>query len=321
MYKEGIFIIGSILIYFTMKWKEFFYFSKSDRSAIIVLLVVGVIAFLIIYGIGSRNDKTGFLAGDSLNLQKTSIPSGSSGSKGDQQYIYDDEGRRVERFPFDPNTVDSTKLLRLGLQPWQVRMIYHYRAKGGAYRKPSDFARLYGLTVKQYRELEPYIRISSDYLPASEVYGKNGGKSPFHRDSLQYSIKLKNSERISLNASDTTMLKRVPGIGSYFARQIVNYRNRLGGFYSTRQLSEIDDFPMESANFFIIPDERGIRKINFNKLTLSQLKRHPYINFYQAREICDYRRLKGPLHSLEDLRLLRDFPPEEIARLKPYAEF
>ena len=30
---------------------------------------------------------------------------------------------KPETFPFDPNTADSTQLLRLGLQPWQVRNI------------------------------------------------------------------------------------------------------------------------------------------------------------------------------------------------------
>ena len=87
-----------------------------------------------------------------------------SQSKG-KTYIYATEEAPVETFPFDPNTADSTQLLRLGLAPWQVRAIYHYRAKGGVFRRPSDFARLYGLTAKQYRELEPYIRISADYLP------------------------------------------------------------------------------------------------------------------------------------------------------------
>ena len=32
-----------------------------------------------------------------------------------------------------------------------------------------DFARLYGLTRKQYRELEPYITIGDDYEPASTL--------------------------------------------------------------------------------------------------------------------------------------------------------
>ena len=44
-------------------------------------------------------------------------------------------------------------------------------------------------------------------------------------------------------------------------------------------------------------------------------------NFAQAKAITDYRRLKGPLHSLQDLRLQKDFTPEAIQRLEPYVEF
>ncbi len=44
-------------------------------------------------------------------------------------------------------------------------------------------------------------------------------------------------------------------------------------------------------------------------------------NFLQARAIADYRRLHGPLKSLDDLRLLREFPPEAIERLRPYVEY
>ena len=55
--------------------------------------------------------------------------------------------------------------------------------------------------------------------------------------------------------------------------------------------------------------------------TLNELKRHPYINFFQAKAITDYRRLRGPIHSLQDLRLSKDFPPEAIQRLEPYVEY
>ena len=44
-------------------------------------------------------------------------------------------------------------------------------------------------------------------------------------------------------------------------------------------------------------------------------------NYFQAKEIVNYRRTKGPLHSLDELRLSRDFPPEAIRRLEPYVEF
>ena len=137
---------------------------------------------------------------------------------------------------------------------------------------------------------------------------------------MRYPVKLRPAERVFLNAADTSQLKKVPGIGSYFARQVVNYRARLGGFYALEQLAEIDDFPMESIRYMVL-DVENVRRMNLNKLTLNQLKRHPYINFYQARAICDYRRLKGPLHSLDDLRLLKDFSQESIERLRPYVEF
>ena len=70
---------------------------------------------------------------------------------------YKVEGIVHELFPFDPNTADSTQLLKLGLQSWQVRSIYRFRAKGGIFREKTDFARLYGLTKKQYEVLAPYI--------------------------------------------------------------------------------------------------------------------------------------------------------------------
>jgi DNA uptake protein ComE-like DNA-binding protein len=230
----------------------------------------------------------------------------------------------VERFPFDPNTADSTQLRRLGLQNWQIRNIYKFRAAGGIYRKPLDFARLYGLTVKEYRELEPYIRISSDYQPAATLVKEaSATTSAPRRDTMKvrhYPEKISEAEHIILNTADTTELMRVPGIGPYFARKIVAYGRRLGGYVSVSQLDEIENFPVDSKRFFVI-EGSAPQKLNVNKLSLNELKRHPYINFFMARTITDYRRLHGALHSLNDLRLTRDFPPEVIARLEPYVEF
>ena len=148
-----------------MPIRKLFYVSKSDRSALLVLLVVGAIAALTIYGIGGRHTATPDVAADNLPAVSRHPAAHHTG----KVYQYDQGLPRAERFVFDPNTADSTQLLRLGLQPWQVQNIYRYRARGGVYRKPTDFARLYGLTAKQYRELEPYIRISDDYRPAAEV--------------------------------------------------------------------------------------------------------------------------------------------------------
>lgn len=301
---------------------------KSDRIALLFLLSLAALAMLLITGIGMMGTSHSELHGDTVQVANTTAM--AQGASRRAPVYYRQEERRVERFPFDPNTADSTTLLRLGLQPWQVRSLYRYRAKGGVFRTPSDFARLYGLTVKQYRELLPYIRIAEDYRPAAEVYGAR----PARPDTLSvgageptavdphpaYPAKLQPGEHVSLNEADTTLLKRIPGIGSYFSRRIVAYRQRLGGFYDTAQLLEIKNFPAASLSYMEV-DASKITRLNVNRLTLYQLKAHPYINYLQAQAIIDYRNSKGPLRSLDDLSLHPDFPPEVRARLQPYVSF
>ena len=326
-----------------MNFREFFYFQKSDRQVLLVALAVAVVAFCLIFFLGRNRQSAPISANDSVAMKAA-----TSGSYAGDNY-YTAETGNSELFEFDPNTADSTQLLKLGLQPWQVRNIYKYRAKGGIYRTPEDFARVYGLTVGQYRRLAPYIRIGEDFRPAADVYGRReyrhggsyggrsgsdyGGGHDWHsgsnsggnyvehpRDTLMYPIKLKVGEHIDLSTADTTMLKKVPGIGSYYARSIVRYREQLGGFYDESQLLEIEGFPEDALPYFHLSHQPQHR-LNVNKLSLAQLRKHPYINFYQAKAIVEYRRLKGPLHSIADLRLLPDFPPEAIRRLEPYLEY
>lgn len=294
--------------------KEFFYLQKSDRKVLLTLLFLMAVGLIVFWTVGGQYDRT---ENEPDTLREA--PQTFSSRKPYQRHsYYKTEERVVERFPFDPNTADSTQLLRLGLSPWQVRNIYKYRAKGGIYRKPEDFAKLYGLTVKQYKSLQPYIRISEDYQPAATLY--NNTREEYVRDTLKYPVKLKESEHIILNLADTSQLKKVPGIGSGWARQIVAYRERLGGFYSTDQLLDIEGFPEDALPYLQIQNPQ-LRKINVNKLTLNQLRQHPYIGFYRAKAIVDYRRLKGNLKSLNELSLHKDFTEKAIQRLKPYVEF
>lgn len=307
-----------------MNLKDKFYIPPNDRkyAAIGGMLVVVCVLVFRLSGIdgqmpeskGSENEK------HEMPYEKYNNGESVSYSKGNKE---------IELFDFDPNTADSTELLKLGLQPWMVRNIYKYRSAGGVYRKPTDFARLYGLTKKQYEMLAPYIHISDDYRPASDVYGNSGElyevsdrhtDKPLSRDTLKYPYKLKSGEHIALNGSDTTQLKKIPGIGSSYANAICRYRERLGGFYSSNQLLEIDGIP-ESVVHYVAVDRSVIRKLNLNKLSYRQLRQHPYINFYQAKDIVDYRRLHGTLKSMSELKLLDSFTKEDIERLKYYVEF
>ena len=107
---------------------------------------------------------------------------------------------------------------------------------------------------------------------------------------------------ISLNSADTTALKKIPGIGSSIARMIVNYRERLGGFFRIEQLQEIHLKAEKLRPWF----------------SMERMMHHPYINYYQAKVIIEYRKKKGFLKSLKQLSLYEEFTPIDLERLEPY---
>jgi DNA uptake protein ComE-like DNA-binding protein len=185
--------------------------------------------------------------------------------------------------------------------------------------RDSDKVRHHGL-VPQSRERTVYVRTKVIYRDTA--YRRGRRLADVEHDSIKahYQPKIRQDEHIVLNTADTTQLKMVPGIGPYFARKIVEYGQRLGGYVSVDQLDEIENFPLDSKKYLTIEAPSPV-KLNINRLSLNELKRHPYINFYMARAITDYRRLHGPIRSLEELRLSKDFPPEAIERLLPYVAY
>lgn len=294
-------------------------FRKSDKDAIIILLVVIIICMAALPLLRSSEDK-----GKSPNKMEYASKPRQYTRK---QPYYKVPEKQYELFYFDPNTADSTQLLRLGLQPWQVRNIYKYRAAGGRYNKPTDFARLYGLTLKQYKRLEPYIKIEKEVM-AADVYKKSDDEKPIKKDTtlIAYPVKISEGEHININTADTNELKRIPGIGSYYARRIVSFRQRLGGIANVHQLLEIQGFPESSLKYMTTGQSASTRqlpitRIRINHLDVNSLSRHPYIRYVQAKEIMNHRRLRGPIKKADDLRRLPSFTDKEVERLNPYIDY
>jgi DNA uptake protein ComE-like DNA-binding protein len=129
---------------------------------------------------------------------------------------------------------------------------------------------------------------------------------------------------VELNTADTLVLKKVPGIGSFFARHIVKFRDLLGGFYTVSQLQEVygmDDERYQALLPWFHADTLYIAKLSVNRLPYDVLIRHPYLNPAQTRLICRLRQQKGRLSGWENLQLSDEFPTTDIERLKAYLSF
>lgn len=137
---------------------------------------------------------------------------------------------------------------------------------------------------------------------------------------------IKTDQPIELNTADTTLLKQLRGIGSGYAKMIVNYRTRLGGFYSKEQLLEVYRFPPETYSRIehqVWVDTTYIQKLPINQLSINQLKRHPYIRYFQAKSLFDNRlkRNGARYNSLADVVIDSDVTPQFIAKIAPYLSF
>ena len=151
-------------------WKDFFYFTKTERQGIIVLvvLVIGVYTIPALLQAFSRSEKTDPTEQAKSEKEYNEFISSIKEAKQDKKYpVYRGKysspaypKKEIRPAAFDPNTADSATFLSLGLPPWMAGNILRYRRKQGRFRRPEDFRKIYGLTEEQYRTLQPYIRIA-----------------------------------------------------------------------------------------------------------------------------------------------------------------
>ncbi len=129
---------------------------------------------------------------------------------------------------------------------------------------------------------------------------------------------------VELNSADTLTLQLLHGIGSTRAHRIAAYRDRLGGFLKAEQLLEVygitPELLADLAPHLTI-DTSLIQKISINSITLKKLIRHPYIEYYQARDIINLRSNGQHFNSAEDLRAVPSMADSTLERLLPYIDF
>ena len=209
--------------------------------------------------------------------------------------------------------MSSSDLVRFGLSPRQAATIETYRQKGGLFAKPDDFAKMYVIDKDMFEKLKPYIQIAT----APDEQPKDSIVIP-PQDQF---AKVESRIFLELNSVDTLEITMIRGIGRSYARRIISYRERLGGFYNTNQLAEVYGFPKDlipSIQNQIWVDTMAISKININLVDYHELRRHPYLTDYQARAIIYYRETMTNYSSLDELTLHKLIDKDTFLKIKPY---
>jgi len=143
------------------------------------------------------------------------------------------------------------------------------------------------------------------------------GAKRYTGESVVYGEKVEGNRYVcNLNTADSAALVELCGIGGYFARKILEYRERLGGsFAHKRQLLEIEGFSQqryEQIENNIVVNENDVKGFSLLDADRKALERHPYIGPYAARGIITYLRIKGREAFSDELKFLEELVKEHI---------
>lgn len=307
--------------------KEWFTHSRNERRGIIALLLILVLVIVL----------------PAFFPKPTRVPENMEQFKHEVDAFYlelerqADENEKVKNvrtfypvkeflgktkptaFFFDPNTADSATFCALGFSPKQAKAILTYRLRGKKFKTREDFKQVFVVSDEMYEHLYNYIQLTS--LETQQL-ATTTRVAPAERTQ---SVPVYNQPvSVNLNTADTAELKKLKAIGPYYARRIVEYRNRLGGYYAILQLLEIKGMDQDRLSQFaeqVLIDSSDVKKLMMNTISEAELKKHPYVDAYTAKGIVSYRQYKGRIGSIEDLVKERILKQTQAEKLLPYMEY
>jgi competence protein ComEA len=308
------------------KIRDYFTFTRSERNGILVLLLIILVLLISLQIIPYFYNRTQVDYSSFENEIDQFISSvkekDSSGSNiGNSNNII----ISGEYFPFNPNEVSESDLLKMGIPNKVAHAWVNYISKGGKFIDKEDVKKVWGLKDSVYQKLIPFINIpkASKDQNISNSYTQNG-KTNYAAWNNKSSFSDKKDNSIELNSADSAGFCALPGIGSGFTKRILKYRDLLGGYIAKEQLLEVFGFTAEmysKIENLVYVETSSIKKMNLNKCEFKQLIRHPYCTKEIVNKILEYRKIQGKITNIQDLVKDRMLTQEQCNKLVPYIEY
>lgn len=211
--------------------KEWFVFTRRDRNAAFVLLLITGLVIVLPYLVPAKKmeihiDKELQAELDEYKQQQPNNFSSFNYSATDTSIR--DTAKR-ELFVFDPNTLNEEGFIKLGLSQKTAHTLINYRSKGGYFKTPEDIRKIYGLSKTDADRLIPYIKIAS------------ANNKPTETPKFEQPVTKTQSssyKKININTATAEDWKAFPGIGDVIGNRIVKFRTSIGGFKTIDQVGK-----------------------------------------------------------------------------------
>lgn len=280
------------------------YVSKRNRRGVIALIVFSII-IIFLPRIAQLFNSDVVLDISTEDVQSFEKAKKNFQNKKRSYYTKYEKKKRFSAPPrkFNPNEYSAQDWINLGLSEKQVAVLLKFTKNG--IRSNEDLKRIFVISDELYALIK-----DSTFYP--------------ERPKVKYIPKVfeeKKIQKLEINSASVEELEKLKGIGPFFAKQIMKYRDKLGGFANKEQILEVWKMTVETYDNLIPQieiDKSKIRKLKINEVTPEELKNHPYLNWSQVNSIIKMRAQRTNFNNINEIQESKLIDAETFEKLIPY---
>ena len=287
-----------------MKYEDPFVISKRSKRGLLVLILasLGLIFFPRVYMFFQKEE--------ALVINSEKIAEFERTHKKFKKRNYSNYYSKKKKYKapvskFNPNNYSLSDWMNLGLSEKQSVVVLKFSSRG--IYSEQDLKRIFVIPDVLF-----------ELIRDSVVYPERFQNSP-NQESFKKQAKQITS--INLNTADTTEFMKIYGVGAFYAKQIIRYREKIGGYFTKEQLFEVWKMTNEAYDKIkdhVFISEKDVKRIHINSVTIEELKVHPYLKWNQANSIVKMRIQRNGFKNIEEIKESVLIDSETYEKLFPY---
>ncbi len=287
-----------------MKYEDPFVISKRSKRGLLVLILasLGLIFFPRVYMFFQKEE--------ALVINSEQIAEFERTHKKFEKRNYSNYHSKKKKYKapdskFNPNTYTLSDWINLGLSAKQSVVVLKFTSRG--IYSEEDLKRIFVIP-------DVLFELIRDSVVYPERFQNTPNQESFKKQANQITL-------INLNTADTTEFMKIYGVGAFYAKQIIRYREKLGGFFTKEQLFEVWKMTPEAyakIKDHVFISEKDVKRININSVIIEELKVHPYLKWNQANSIVKMRIQRNGFKNIEEIKESVLIDSETYKKLFPY---
>jgi competence ComEA-like helix-hairpin-helix protein len=287
-----------------MKYEDPFVISKRSKRGLLVLILasLGLIFFPRVYMFFQMKEAFVINSEQIAEFERTHK---KFKKRNYSNYYSKKKKYKAPDSKFNPNNYSLSDWMNLGLSEKQSVVVLKFTSRG--IYSEEDLKRIFVIP-------DVLFELIRDSVVYSERFQNSPNQESFKKQAKQITL-------INLNTADTTEFMKIYGIGAFYAKQIIRYREKLGGYLTKEQLFEVWKMTTEAYDKIkdhVFISEKDVKRININSVTIEELKVHPYLKWNQANSIVKMRIQRNGFKNIEELKESVLIDSETYEKLFPY---